>query len=112
MTTKKNRDFGNIFLDLQGGTNFPVIVQVVDSKLTVVEEQIATENGPVNFELLNPSEYLIRIIYDENANGIYDPGNALLNRQPERVEYLLDKGAPKKIKLLSNWDYNEPIKLD
>lgn len=114
MTTKKNRDFGNIFLDLQGGTNFPVIVQVVDSKLTVIEEQIATENGPVNFELLNPSEYLIRIIYDENANSIYDPGNALLNRQPERVEYLLDKYGrlPKKIKLLSNWDIVETINLD
>lgn len=39
-----------------------------------------------NHPLFEPGEYTIRILYDSNKNGIWDPGNFFQNRrQPERV---------------------------
>ena len=106
-STRSTRDYGNVFVNLTGGKDFPVIVQVVSKNLKVLAEKTVTKNGVVEFDLIDPSDYYIRLIYDANKNGRYDPGNILNNQQPERIEYLR-----KTINLKPNWDVNETINLD
>ena len=55
---------------------------------------------------MKPGDYSVRIIFDENKNGIQDTGNYLENLQPEKVFYY-----PKPITVRSNWDVQQDISL-
>ncbi len=48
----------------------------------------------------------MRILYDENKNGVWDAGNFDLKKQPEIVQQLL-----KRITVKENWDNEETINL-
>lgn len=105
-TTRSTADYGNMEITLSSGTQWPAIVQIVKEDLTVINEQIAVDNGVYAFENLSPGSYLIRVIYDTNANGRYDTGNFLKGLQPETVVYL-----PELITLQANWDVRETVIL-
>ncbi|MEP5132032.1 MAG: hypothetical protein ABJQ64_05670, partial [Nonlabens ulvanivorans] len=105
-TTRSTSDYGNMEITLSSGTQWPAIVQIVKEDLTVINEQIAIDNGVYAFENLDPGSYLIRVIYDDNANGRYDTGNFLKGLQPETVVYL-----PEVITLQANWDVRETVIL-
>ncbi|WP_228547284.1 Ig-like domain-containing protein [Nonlabens antarcticus] len=106
-TTKASSDLGNIPINLSGGTAFPIIVQIVTENLEVTGEIIVRDNKSVTFDYLPPNKYYIRVIYDANDNGRFDPGNFLENRQPEKVVYF-----PDLIALQANWDYVTNIILE
>lgn len=106
-TTRETSSYGNMLVTLESGTQWPAIVQIVKEDLTVVAQQIATENKMYSFDNLDPGSYLVRVIYDANANGVYDPGNFLKNIQPEKVVYL-----PAVKQLLANWDLRETVILE
>lgn len=57
-------------------------------------------------KLFEPGEYVIRILYDANNNGKWDPGNYMLKRQPEKVVTL-----PQKLSIKANWDNEREIRL-
>ena len=57
-------------------------------------------------KLYKPGDYTIRILYDENQNGVWDAGNYKKRRQPEVV---LDKDW--KLNVKANWDNETDIKL-
>jgi len=98
--TKKPTDYGNLYLNLQNATEFPMIIQLLKAERNeLVEEQYAEELKEFAFKNLIPAKYKIRIIYDENKNGKWDTGNFLLNRQPEKVIYY-----PEIIDVRANWD--------
>ncbi|AGC76740.1 Ig-like domain-containing protein [Nonlabens dokdonensis] len=104
--TKKTNTLGNISVKLNGGTSFPIIIQVVKKDLSVVAEQSVTKNETYDFFYLDPGDYYLRIVYDTNGNGKYDAGNFLENRQPEKVEYF-----PEVVQLQANWDRNYTFNL-
>ncbi len=106
-TTRETTSYGNIMVTLERGTQWPAIVQIVKEDLTVVAQQIALENTTYTFDYLDPDDYLVRVIYDTNSNGRYDPGNFLKNKQPEKVVYL-----PAVKQLLANWDLRETVILE
>ena len=56
--------------------------------------------------LLQPGEYELRILFDANGNGIWDPGEYRRKLQPEIV-------IPRKQKLniRANWDNEVEINL-
>ena len=60
----------------------------------------------MKFDLLLPKKYLVRIIFDENNNGIWDTGNFLKKFQPEMVQYFTEP-----IEVRANWDIEQPIIL-
>ena len=57
-------------------------------------------------KLFIPGEYEIRILFDDNNNGKWDPGNYSKKLQPEKVISL-----PKKLAIKANWDNERDIKL-
>ena len=58
-------------------------------------------------KLFSPGDYEIRILYDENKNGTWDPGNYTLKKQPERAVTL-----PQVFTVKANWENERDIKLE
>lgn len=99
-TTKSLADYGNLQLTINGNNiTYPIIVQLLNVKEEVQRELFA--EGPQLFEFnnLDPSDYLIRVIFDENGNKKWDTGNYLKRLQPEKVSYY-----PIPIEVRANWE--------
>ncbi len=94
-------DYGSIVLDVKKETTHPVILQLLD-KDKVVKTKYISVSEKVEFNLLEPKEYTVRAIVDENNNNVWDTGNFLLRKQPEQVVYFEEP-----FKLRANWIQNE-----
>ena len=57
-------------------------------------------------KFVEPGEYEIRILFDDNNNGKWDPGDYSKKRQPEKAITLTQK-----IAVRANWDNERDIKL-
>jgi hypothetical protein len=90
--------YGRIIVTAQG-TQFPVILQVMDDKGKVSETKNIKEPGKIIFDFLTPQKYTLKAILDKNGNGRWDTGNYLKHLQPERTFFYT---LP--IQLRSNWD--------
>lgn len=105
--TKSLADYGNLQLNVTGeGLTFPIIVQLLNEKEEVQRELYATEPQVFYFNNLDPSNYLIRVIFDENENREWDTGNYLKKQQPEKISYY-----PGSIEMRANWEKIETFTL-
>ena len=102
--TKELIKYGTVDLSFSGINDFPVIVQLVDDKDKVIKSKLVEKQELVSFEFIDPGEYFVRIIIDENENGIWDTGNYLQGKQPEGIIY-----SNEKIKIRANWDIQQSI---
>jgi hypothetical protein len=91
------RDFGSLSLIFNPGDTANYLIQLIDLKGNIARE-VKYENRQINFELLNPGEYRIKAITDENNNGRWDTGNYLRNKQPEDVLFFNET-----ITIRANW---------
>lgn len=102
--------YGTLTVKLSGVKN-GAVVELIKNKKTVVDSKSIIGNGSVTFTFIKPDDYSLRVIDDTNRNGIWDSGNYLNKRQPERVVKF--KGGKKKgiIKIRANWDNEISINL-
>jgi len=98
-------DYGNVRVILRNAT-YPVIVQLINPKDEIEVELYAKEPKIMDFNNLSPNKYFLRVIYDTNGNGKYDPGNYLKKRQAERVSYF-----PEVLEVRSSWNLIEEFTL-
>jgi hypothetical protein len=102
--TKEESEYGSIrirFRTLDLARN-PVLLFVQGEK--VVKSFPFTTN-PFYNRLFIPGDYDLRILYDENKNGNWDPGAFFgKHKQPEKV-LLLNR----KVTVKGNWDKDETI---
>lgn len=115
-TAKKESDYGKIFVKLQlsdstrnalqGDTGIGFVIQLVKDK--EIKYSGTVVNGSWTQELIQPGEYEIRVLLDENGNGTWDRGvyYGTPKKQPERVVSFPDK---KNIK--ANWGVKEDLTL-
>jgi len=99
LSTGGYADYGNLRLNLAGEITYPIFVQLTDEKGKLYREIYLSEATAIDFNTLEPGNYLIRIIFDSNANGRWDTGNYLKKIQPERVIYY-----PGVIEMRANWE--------
>ncbi|SDX58714.1 Ig-like domain-containing protein [Flavobacterium degerlachei] len=102
LSTKNEDEFGNLRIQLQNVKYFPVIVELTDAKGDVLASEYTDFKTIVDFNLLNPAVYSLRITYDENKNKQYDPGSFLEKRYSEEVVYF-----SKEIDVRANWDVDQ-----
>jgi len=107
VSTKELSDYGTITLNLNNAEEFPIMVQLVDKRYQVVSEEYLTSNSPIFFDFITKGDYYIRLIFDENENKKWDPGNYLNGLQPEKVMYY-----PSLLEVRANWSLNETFILD
>ncbi|MEP0263171.1 Ig-like domain-containing protein [Dokdonia sp.] len=105
-STKELSDYGNIKFTITNAKNFPYIIQLTNQSGEVVQERYTTEETIFDFTTLPPATYLIRLIEDANGNKIYDTGNYLEKRQPEKV---INYGVP--IEVGASWFKQETFTL-
>jgi hypothetical protein len=107
VTTRADSDYGTLNVQLENAAEFPLIVQLVDSRFNVVSEKWIETNSPVFFDYISPGNYYIRLIEDGNSNKIWDSGNFLERNQPEKVIYY-----PSILDIRANWSLEETFILD
>lgn len=100
--TKLLTDYGNLKVNLKSAKRFPLILQVLNPKGEVEASAISNGEPFIFFEAINPNIYTLRIIYDDNKNGIWDTGSYLEKRQAEEIQYY-----PKEIDVRANWDVEQ-----
>jgi hypothetical protein len=58
------------------------------------------------FEAIQPSNYQVRLFYDDNKNRIWDSGNFKIKLQPEEMFYFFGL-----IDVRANWDVDQELEL-
>ena len=107
-TTKRSSDYGSIKLRF---FNLPLeknpVLQLIQSD--EVKFSHVFTNNQFNAKLFAPGEYEMRILLDENKNGVWDTGNFFGKegkRQPEKVI-----PVKRKINIRANWDNELDVEL-
>ncbi|MGL2962517.1 Ig-like domain-containing protein [Flavobacterium sp. RSB2_4_14] len=106
VATKNSSDYGNLKVILENVKKFPIIVELTDKDGKVKATEYSEKNNVIEFLALEPNKYTLRIIYDDNKNGVWDTGSFMEKRQTEEVIYF-----PKEIDVRSNWDVEQPFNL-
>jgi len=105
LKTKKESDYGSIrlhFSNLDLSKN-PVLQFVQEDKIV---KSVPLTSIEWTRKLFEPGEYNLRILYDDNKNGVWDPGNFSEKRQPEIVQ-----PVSRKLNIKGNWDNEVDIIL-
>jgi hypothetical protein len=105
-TMNETENFGDIVLNITlPDTSRQYLVQLINEKMDFIYRSVPIrKSGKIPFRQFPGGKYTIRIIYDENNNDEWDPGDVYLKRQPERVWYL-----GKTFIIRANWEQEEPI---
>jgi hypothetical protein len=107
LSTKSYSDYGNLKVNLKNVKRYPVILEVLNSKGDVMASAISNGEEYLRFDLIEPNVYSLRVIYDDNKNGIWDTGSYLEKRQAEEVKYY-----SKTVDVRANWDVDQDFILD
>lgn len=80
------------------------VVQFLNEKKDVIKSFPVSKNSKITFSKYPAGKYMLRVIYDENKNGIWDTGNVKEGYQPEKVWYL-----KALMDLKPNWEREDPL---
>lgn len=104
-STKKIIDYGSIvlrFSNLKLALR-PVLQFIKDQE---IYRSVAITGAIWSDKLFPPGDYELRILFDANNNGKWDPGNYSQKLQPEKA-ITLDT----KLNIKANWDNERDVKL-
>jgi len=103
--TRNESDYGSLRLKFMGLdlSKHPVLQILSNDRIT---ESVPLTGDVLKRKLFRPGDYTIRILLDQNQNGIWDAGNYKKKLQPEIV---LDKNW--KLNIKGNWDNETDVKL-
>jgi hypothetical protein len=97
-STRELKFYGSLKLRIPSPPPHAVLLLIKDGQL-VKKELLHNGIKELLFPYLHPGKYGLKLVYDTNANGEWDPGNYLNAQQPERVT--IYQGT---ITIRSNWD--------
>jgi hypothetical protein len=103
--TKQETAYGNLII------RFSNLATVVHPILQFIKEGEIYKSIPITSpqwsdKLFRPGEYELRVLFDENNNGKWDPGSYSKKIQPEKA-ITLDT----KLTIKANWDNEREIKF-
>lgn len=104
--TKNVSDYGNLRVDLENVKQYPIIVELTDKAGEVKVTRYSESDPHIDFSLIKPEVYTLRVIYDANQNHVWGTGNFLERKKPEEVIYF-----PKEIDVRANWDVQQTFTL-
>jgi uncharacterized protein (DUF2141 family) len=105
--TKKETEYGEVRIRIPNlDLSRNPILQFVQGE-TLKHSYTFFRNKVFRAQLFEPGEYELRILYDANGNGHWDPGQFIgKHQQPEIVQPI-----PKKFNVKANWDNEKDILL-
>lgn len=105
-STSATTEYGNLKVVLENVKRFPVIVELTDPEGKVLASHYSEKETVIDFLLVEPSKFNLRLIYDDNRDGAWTPGNYLEKRLSEEVVHF-----PAAIDVRANWDVEQPFDL-
>ena len=97
-------NYGNLIVNLQNVKRFPVIVELTDKDGKILATHYSEKETTIDFNLVEPAKFTMRLIYDDDKDGLWTPGSYLEKRLSEEVIYF-----PKEIDVRANWDVEQPF---
>lgn len=104
-TTRSVEEYGTIILSLINSKENPII-QILDPKEKLIRELKYSGEMQVLSNLM-PGKYMLKIVFDLNGNGKWDPGRLLNKLQPEEVYYY-----ESVIEVKANWEMNLDLDIE
>lgn len=107
-TLDDSDNYGDILFQIEvPDTTQQYIVELInDKKDYVYKRVIVRESQELPFKQLLAGKYTVRVIYDDNRNGEWDPGHVAQKRQSERVWY-----TGKEFIIRANWEQTDKISI-
>lgn len=113
------KDYGTLSIDIDNRTGFPLVVEVLDKRDTVVMSRqlsvassqtadataLTTDHRPLTtlkFTHLPAGDYRLRAVIDRNGDGRWTPGDYRQQRQPEQTTMF-----EKTLSLREKWEMEE-----
>ena len=91
------------------GATAPLIVQLINGKKEVAYELILDKGNKFSMSLLDPGTYSLRVIEDQNGNGIWDPSNYQMRRSAERIFYYEGEDQTRDLVVRGGWTLEDLI---
>ena len=102
------KDYGILTLHISNATGYDLVVEVLDKRDTVVQQQpFAGAGGTLQFTHLPAAEYRLRAVVDRNGDRQWTPGDYRMQRQPEEC-IMFDK----TLQLREKWEMEEKWKVE
>jgi len=104
-STRNEAEYGSLKLRFTNLvlSKHPVMQIIANDK---IEESVILKTNAFKRKLFKPGDYIVRILFDGNENGVWDAGNYKKRLQPEVV---FDKNW--KVNVKANWDNETEIVL-
>jgi len=102
----KNEDYGSLIFNIKNAPKFPFWIQLLNDSYSVEKEK-KVEGGStkVKFSYLDARTYSVRILVDNNNNGIWDGADFENRIQPEDAYIFKKKLTVKPLwEIVEDWD--------
>lgn len=101
--SRKESDYGRVLLRFNpSSSDIPRVLHMVRGEEIVYSFPIT--GGTFSSKLILPGEYSLRILFDANTNGVWDPGNLSGGRQPEQTRTI-----QQRLSVRADWDNERDI---
>jgi Bacterial Ig-like domain/Polysaccharide lyase family 4, domain II len=110
-TTRKESDYGELTLNFKNidMNKNPVILLLQGEE---IKFSFPLSSRVFTRKLFVPGEYKMSILYDDNKNGVWDPGEFFgKHKQPEKVQQVFFNNKKKALTVKTAWDNDFDISL-
>ena len=104
--------FATVTVNVKGEGDKEYILLLTNSGNNILQEKKGATSGQYRFNFVQPGEIRIRVIEDANGNGVWDAGDVLLRRQPERAEIYMNDRGEEIFTTKMNWDFEINIDME
>lgn len=107
-TYDETENYGDIHINFNGlDTDQQYIVELIsENKETIFDKQILPNNHLISYTQFPTGKYTIRIIWDLNRNGRWDPADVWTKRKQEKIWYM-----DRTFTIRANWEQNETAEV-
>ena len=104
--------FGTLTVNVKGREGTDYILQILNDRNSLLQERRFVRDGKYVFKYLDAGDVKLRVIEDVNGNGVWDTGDLILRRQPERVELYIPDNGNELITMKVNWDIEITVDME
>jgi hypothetical protein len=100
-------DYGSLGLSIKvPEANKSYVVQVTNERKETISEHVIRRDTTLNFTNYRAGKYFLRVVYDNNGNGIWDTGRVSLKQLPEQIY-----NEPQELSIRANWDRKATVTI-
>lgn len=106
-TLDKPENYGTLTLKVTvPDTTNSYIIQLLNEQKVLLRSDVIKKSGSLVYKNYITGKYNVKVVYDDNNNGIWDSGNVKRREYPENIWII-----PNLITLRPNWEAEETINI-